>query len=479
MRGLEVAIPIPDLHHLYDVKPFHFLAHFLGHEGPGSLLSYLKTQGWVNSLRAGPSHEASGFGFFKTNVELTPDGLVHWKDVAMAIFKYMNLLRTTDPSETSFKEIAKLGAISYMFAERGKTRDYVSHLSNWMQAPVEREQIVSSNYLLGDFDSEMLTKTVQLLDPAHASIGVTTQELPKDVSFTFDQKEAIYGTEYHQERISKEFMQEAKSGKPIPALHLPGPNPFVPEKLDVEKFDVKQPTIRPELLRDSEVSRLWYKRDDRFWMPKTNVYVDLQSPLLDVTPRNAVLGRLLCDMFSDSITEEIYDAELAELSFGMWYAGDAICVNVGGFTDKLALLLEKMLRKFMDFEIDAERFDKVVDRTKLLWKNFALGEPYHVAHYWSSYVTTQVMWTQEEKLKEIERELFCVVSELTRRHQAGRRPGVWARARAATVRRDTDPRQHGRRGRQEHPGHARACPAPARPCAEREDGPPPSPPAPW
>jgi insulysin len=75
VRALEVSIPVPDLHHFSGIKPYNFMAHFLGHEGKGSLLSYLKRQGWVNALRAGASHEATGFGFFKVTVELTVKGL--------------------------------------------------------------------------------------------------------------------------------------------------------------------------------------------------------------------------------------------------------------------------------------------------------------------------------------------------------------------------------------------------------------------
>jgi insulysin len=40
-------------------------------------------------------------------------------------------------------------------------------------------------------------------------------------------------------------------GTPIPDLHLPGKNPFIPERLDVEKFEVDEvglcPTTRLEV----------------------------------------------------------------------------------------------------------------------------------------------------------------------------------------------------------------------------------------
>lgn len=122
-----------------------------------------------------------------------------------------------------------------------------------------------------------MTSVYSLFDPRSAVLGVTTQELPKNVPASFDKKEAIYGTQYHQEKLDDAFFKEALSGAPIPGLSLPGPNLFVPEKLDVVKEAVKEPAFRPELLRDTEVSRLWYKKDDRFWLPKTNLLVELQS----------------------------------------------------------------------------------------------------------------------------------------------------------------------------------------------------------
>ena len=66
-------------------------------------------------------------------------------------------------------------------------------------------------------------------------------------------------------------------------------------------------------------------------------------------------------MFSDSITEDIYAAGLAELSFSLGYAGEAIIVAAAGFSDKLAVLTETMLKRLMRFEINEERFTDVVD----------------------------------------------------------------------------------------------------------------------
>lgn len=38
---------------------------------------------------------------------------------------------------------------------------------------------------------------------------------------------------------------------------------------------------------------------------------------------------------------------------------------------------------------------------RMHWENFPLAVPYHQIGYWQSYATTQIVWTQEEKLKEL------------------------------------------------------------------------------
>jgi secreted Zn-dependent insulinase-like peptidase len=58
-------------------------------------------------------------------------------------------------------------------------------------------------------------------------------------------------------------------------------------------------------------------------------------PLLKVSPRQRTLSRLYCDLFRDSITETIYDAELAGLKYSIEHRANAIVVKLVGYNDKL------------------------------------------------------------------------------------------------------------------------------------------------
>ena len=154
------------------------------------------------------SHGSAGFDFAKITVDLTSEGLCHWQDVALAIFKYISLLRSSRPSFTIFDEIKQIADISFRFAERSKNHRYVTGLSNSMQHPVPREKIVSSGSLLEEFRADEISAVLQLLDPRRATIGVTSKELPPGVEGTFDRTEPIYGTEYKQVQFSEDFMRD-------------------------------------------------------------------------------------------------------------------------------------------------------------------------------------------------------------------------------------------------------------------------------
>lgn len=72
---------------MFPSQPGHYLGHLIGHEGPGSLLSFLKGRGWVNSLVGGQKSGAKGFGFFVVNVDLTEEGIEHVDDIVAAVFQ--------------------------------------------------------------------------------------------------------------------------------------------------------------------------------------------------------------------------------------------------------------------------------------------------------------------------------------------------------------------------------------------------------
>ena len=74
-------------------------------------------------------------------------------------------------------------------------------------------------------------------------------------------------------------------------LSLPGPNEFIPTRLEVDKRLVDEPVKRPHLIRKTALSSLWHKKDDQFWVPKAHVIVDIRRYVCDLSA-NEVLTSL-------------------------------------------------------------------------------------------------------------------------------------------------------------------------------------------
>lgn len=74
-------------------------------------------------------------------------------------------------------------------------------------------------------------------------------------------------------------------------LQLPEANAFVPTNFETNKKDIKQPVKKPELIENDDRLRLWYKKDDTFWVPRANVWILFRSPLAYATPSNCVKTR--------------------------------------------------------------------------------------------------------------------------------------------------------------------------------------------
>lgn len=73
-RELGLCFPFPDEDELFESLPSRYISHLIGHEGPGSIMSYIKGKGWANGLTAGAYPVCPGSpGMFDCQVRLTEE----------------------------------------------------------------------------------------------------------------------------------------------------------------------------------------------------------------------------------------------------------------------------------------------------------------------------------------------------------------------------------------------------------------------
>lgn len=277
VRHLEFSFPCPDQDPLFTSKPGHFITHYIGHEGEGSILSYLKKLGWADGLAAGAGQGATGFDFFKISIELTKEGLENHKKVAEIVFAYIDMLRKTDPQEWAFKEAQMLSEIAFRFLEKRKPMSYVTSLCVQMQHPYPRQWLLSAPFMLKDWNPTLVQEQLSTLTPEQCRITVASHEPLGGLEW--NQSERWYGTKYRVEPFDEAFTKAITSPQKPDGLFLPKPNSFIPSNLNLlnDKSKVTEPATRPNCIRQNQISRTWHKLDDRWWVPRATVSFYIKS----------------------------------------------------------------------------------------------------------------------------------------------------------------------------------------------------------
>ncbi|ORE08646.1 hypothetical protein BCV72DRAFT_203143 [Rhizopus microsporus var. microsporus] len=400
VRILEMTFPFPDQRPLYAVQPGRYLSHLIGHEGHGSILSLLKKNGWANYLQVATSHGGIGFEFMRISIDLTEEGLNRYKDVVVIVFKYIDLLKKKGIQSRIFEEVQSLASLAFRFKEKQRPSQYTSRVAGLMQHGYPSQCILSGPSLIRHYDPDLIKENLNWLRPDNFRILLACQNPPGGVQFT--QKERWYQSEYTVIDFDNDFINSLENLEPEDALILPGENAFIPTNFEMNKKEVEAPATKPDIVENSPLLRLWHKKDDTFWVPRANVWILLRSPLAYATPSNCVKTRLYADLLKDSLNEYAYDAEVAGLAYTIENQLEGMLLAIGGYNDKLPVLLEKVVQKMRYFEVDVERFKLLKEQLLRIYKNFALEPPYQHALYYHSYLTQDTMWTNAEKLKELE-----------------------------------------------------------------------------
>ncbi|KAJ7256509.1 Metalloenzyme, LuxS/M16 peptidase-like protein [Mycena haematopus] len=411
-HALEITFPVEWQPPFWRHKPMSFISHFVGHEGPGSIHSYLKTKGWITGLSCASQNLARGLSTFKVTVHLTIDGFQNHREISLTVFKYLELLRESQFEGFHQHEMVTLAQTKFRFKEKSRPDSYATWVAEHMTRPVPLELVLSAPALMWDWDGDDQpggggeAKVRAYLDTfrvenARVTLMAKGEEHAKLAPNAVWKKEPWYGTEYYVEKFDDAFIQRAQGSNDIKELYLPGPNKFVPTNVEVEKRDVAEPLMRPHLIRETPLSILWHKKDDRFWVPKAHAIIDLRSPFGNASPRAAILTRLYSDVVNDSLTEFAYDASLGMLEYNFVPHSNGLYVAMNGFNDKMSVLVKAVLEKIKGIVVAADRLAVMKEQAKRDLENFFLGQSYALSDYYGRYIVAQQQWTLEKLLKEL------------------------------------------------------------------------------
>ena len=348
IHSISLSFAIPPLHSHKPAHPLVVVAHLLGHEGRGSLLSALKMRGWAEALNAGLGMRHPDFATFGITIQATEVGLANHVDVIALVFACLDLIGEEGIEPHYHEELARMARLGLRFLEKREPRPHAVSLSSALHFYPIRE-VLTAPWQFNDFDPELVRRSLRALTPNRVLVSLMAKGV------TTDRVAPFYDTPYRLSRIPADAVARWRSPAPAGTLVLPEPNPFVPGRLALIDKPTAEP--RPSRIASRPGFELWHCADVEFGQPRTNFYFAVRSPLASASPRHAVLSALLARMAHDALDEFAYSAALAGQACALSRHHRGITVRLSGWSDKQNLLLARIVSTLCALPLPARRFE--------------------------------------------------------------------------------------------------------------------------
>ena len=368
IRDLRLVFALPGTRHLYESKPGRQIGFVLGHEGSGSLLSYLKEQGWAISLGAGAYQNSKNHGSMNITIGLTESGMENYKEVLSATMDYIGLMKKSDHPKHVFQELKAMAELDEIYSNKGEGMNRAVSIANEvLKYPLEDAGRI--NYIYKDNTSKPYKDLLHYLAPDNLLVMLSANGV------VTDQVEHFFGSPYSYNE-DDDLYKNLLVIKDRPEFKIPETNPFIPKNASVPNRKLDG-TIFPEKMASSKGVSLFFGRDHEFLRPKGVINLKILFPKEKMSVEHRVYSRLFAACVNESLNELSYPAKQAGLNYSIKEGYGGIYVDVNGYKESAMKLYESMLDHMTSFSITANQFEAIKDKVVRDYENFALMDAYN------------------------------------------------------------------------------------------------------
>ena len=366
-RQLIISFAMESIDKYYQDKPESLLAYLLGHEGAGSILAKLKHKQWGMDLTAGSGINGSNFKDFNIRISLTELGEQHIDDIISVVFSYIGLLKSAPLPAHYYQEKQAIAELSFNYHEKSRPLDNVSQLViNMQHYPVE-------DYIFGDYImSGMVEKNISHLLGYLNADNLRITHVSKNN--TFSKTSYWYQVPYEVKEIDSqkvshwhELSSPHHNSVAEYDLYLPQANPYISANPHI--YADVDPKELPTLIEGSSGVSIWYKQDITFKVPKGYIYLGIDSPYSVESVENIAMTRLFVDLYTNTVVEENYDAELAGIHYHLYAHQGGITLQISGISENQSTLLKKLLHRLLSHDISEQDFNLFKQQLITHWQN--------------------------------------------------------------------------------------------------------------
>lgn len=395
LKQVMLEFPVPDTRKLYEYQPANIIASLIGDEGQGSVFSFLKNQGLIESLSAGEEQLVTGFVIFTVIITLTSKGLENYKDVVKQVFTYIHMLKKRNLSIEYVNEIQKINKTQFDYAETSSGSTFVSSLASGLHDKIVPHFRLLSNKIGRKKDIQIVEKYLSFITPSNFRLIICSQKDQPDEKSLI---EPWYGTRYTVSSLPDESLYYWAKYTPNPHLKLPSKNGFISTDFAIQNPNSKQKF--PYLVYESENNVVWYKSDHMFETPKLNIRIFMLNPISYISASHAVMLDLCIMLMNSYFNEFLYPARMAGQSFGISPSIQGFVLSFYGYSDKLRTLVLTVSEMIKGFEVkDKNLFISKKEEIISSFKNIEFQPLYSQASYYMNYCFQFPIWSNSAKLE--------------------------------------------------------------------------------
>uniref|UniRef100_A0A4W6E8B0 Nardilysin convertase n=1 Tax=Lates calcarifer TaxID=8187 RepID=A0A4W6E8B0_LATCA len=366
VHALNITWALPPQEKYYRVKPLHYISWLIGHEGTGSILSVLRRKCWALALFGGNSEtgfdQNTTYSIFSISITLTDEGFQNFYQVKKS-HSLFYLPFVFLHSEKHWDSIQKIEANEFHYQEQIDPIEYVEDICENMQL-FPKEDFLTGDQLMFEFSPEVISAALSLLTPEKANLMLLSPEHEGQCPL----KEKWFGTQYSMEDIQQEWMQRWIGHLELNNdLHLPAENRFIATDFTLKPSDCPDAEF-PVRIADSDRGCLWYKKDNKFKIPKGEVRACVCARALVLV----VLFDLLVNILGHNLAEPAYEAEVAQLEYKLVAGEHGLVIKVKGFNHKLSLLFHLIIDHLADFSASPDVFSMFSEQLKKTYFNILI-----------------------------------------------------------------------------------------------------------
>ncbi len=412
LRNLSFSFPIPNPDGFYQTKPFGYIAHLLGHEGSGSLLSLLKRLGWADAVYASTTLENRSDALFQVNVQLTPQGVRARDQIASLVFYCIEQLRERGASSWRYNEFQVMADLDFRFQEKRPPMETVSELAQSMSV-YKPQDILSGNLLYTIYDEKLIQKSLSYLTSNNVLIALTAPEvdvfrISRLYSAPYSFRAGISGVMELKPAVRQE-------------LSLPDKNLFIPKRLTVKTGSMleQQGAVinrKPELILNNKNTRVWYTQDREFIQPRATINLRIKSPLVAANAAGAVKEQLFIALVNDQLSEFVYPARLAGIELAIEANTRGFDIKIFGYSGRQGLLINKVMEAIRSGRFTQERFALLKENLLRNLRNQNKDLPYQVLAKQIPVLQMTPAWSNAQLITALESITFEQLSQFAGRH---------------------------------------------------------------